>query len=448
MVNRSLFHKDFIFGVSTSAFQTEGSHLADGKGESIWDKFTEKRGKIKRNQDAKVATNFYKYFRQDLDYINWMNCNNFRFSISWSRLFPEGVGKVNSKGVAFYDRLIDNCLEMGIDPWVTLYHWDLPQMLEQKGGWTNRDVLMWFEEYVHFTVSKYSDRVKNWMVLNEPTAFTGLGYFMGMHAPGKKGLKNFLPSMHHAAMAQAAGGRLIKSINHQLNVGTTFSFSHVEAYRDNKKDERARVKVDALLNRLYLEPLLGMGYPIEDLPGLNKVEKYMQEGDEKLLAHDFDFIGVQNYSREIVKHSYLTPIVNASLVTAKKRKKPQTEMGWEVYPKSIYEVLTRLNTYKKIPPLMVTESGAAFKDELSNLGRVHDKNRILFLKKSIQEIARAAENGVNLKGYFIWSLTDNFEWAEGYHPRFGLIYIDYKKQKRVPKDSAFWYKDFLDDLES
>ncbi|MEQ8625633.1 MAG: GH1 family beta-glucosidase [Vicingaceae bacterium] len=443
MVNRSLFHKDFIFGVSTSAFQTEGSHLADGKGKSIWDTFSEKKGKIKRNQDARQATNFYKYYRQDLDYIDWMNCKNFRFSISWSRLFPEGIGKINNKGVDFYNRLIDNCLEMDIDPWITLYHWDLPQSLEQKGGWTNRDILSWFEEYVQFAVAKYSDRVKNWMVLNEPTAFTGLGYFMGIHAPGKKGLRNFLPSMHHAAMAQAAGGRLIKSIDSQLNVGTTFSFSHVEAYKVSKKNERARVKVDALLNRLYLEPLLGMGYPLEDLPGLNKVEKYMQDGDEKLLAHDFDFIGVQNYSREIVKHSYLTPIVNASLVTAKKRNKPHTEMGWEVYPKSIYEVLTRLNTYENIPPLLVTESGAAFKDELSVEGRVNDDKRIMFFKKSIQEVAKATESGVNLKGYFIWSLTDNFEWAEGYHPRFGLIYIDYKKLKRVPKDSAFWYKDFL-----
>lgn len=444
MVNRSSFGNDFVFGVSTSAFQTEGSHLADGKGLSIWDTFTAKKGKIKGNQDAKSATNFYKYFRQDLDYIDWMNCKNFRFSTAWSRLFPDGVGKINPKGLAFYDRLIDNCLEKGIDPWVTLYHWDLPHKLEQMGGWTNRDVLKWFEEYVYFTVNKYSDRVKNWMVLNEPTAFTGLGYFMGIHAPGKKGISNFLPSMHHAAMAQAAGGRIIKSINCKLNVGTTFSFSHVEAFSNKKWDEDARIKVDALLNRLYLEPLLGLGYPLNDLPGLRKVEKYMLQGDDQLLAHQFDFIGVQNYSREIVKHSFLTPIVNAKLVSAKKRKVPQTEMGWEVYPKSIYEVLMKLKSYKNIPPLVVTESGAAFKDKLSEEGRINDEKRVIFLKRSIQEIEKAKNDGVNLKGYFIWSLTDNFEWTEGYHPRFGLIYIDYNKQKRVPKDSAFWYKDFLE----
>ena len=312
------------------------------------------------------------------------------------------------------------------------------------GGWTNRDVLKWFEEYVYFTVNKYSDRVKNWMVLNEPTAFTGLGYFMGIHAPGKKGISNFLPSMHHAAMAQAAGGRIIKSINCKLNVGTTFSFSHVEAFSNKKWDEDARIKVDALLNRLYLEPLLGLGYPLNDLPGLRKVEKYMLQGDDQLLAHQFDFIGVQNYSREIVKHSFLTPIVNAKLVSAKKRKVPQTEMGWEVYPKSIYEVLMKLKSYKNIPPLVVTESGAAFKDKLSEEGRINDEKRVIFLERSIQEIEKAKNDGVNLKGYFIWSLTDNFEWTEGYHPRFGLIYIDYNKQKRVPKDSAFWYKDFLE----
>ena len=433
MINKHLFGEDFVWGVSSSSFQTEGTSLNDGRGDSIWDEFTKKKGKIKKGQNAKVATNFYKYFRQDLSFIDWMNCRNFRFSISWSRIFPNGIGKLNTKGVDFYDRLIDSCLEMKIDPWVTLYHWDLPLELQKQGGWANRNILNWFEEYASFCVKQYGDRVKNWMVLNEPTAFTGLGYFMGIHAPGKKGLKSFLPAMHHAAMVQAEGGRLVKSLNGSLNVGTTFSFSHIDSYKGNKKDKRAQQKVDALLNRLYIEPLLGKGYPLDDLNGLRKVEKFILANDEQKLAFDFDFLGVQNYSREVVTHSYLTPIVNAKLVTAKKRKVEQTEMGWEVYPQSIQKVLLQLNQYKNLPPLIITESGVAFKDELSSSGRVHDLRRVQYLKDCLKEVEGAKKGGVDVRGYFIWSLTDNFEWAEGYHPRFGLIYIDYKKQKKSPE---------------
>lgn len=443
MTERERLGDDFIWGVSSSAFQTEGTSKIDGKGDSIWDAFTAKKGNIKRNQNAQVATNFYKYFRQDLSFIEWMNCKNFRFSISWSRIFPEGVGKVNRKGVDFYNNLIDSCLEQGIEPWVTLYHWDLPLALEKKGGWRNREILHWFEEYISFCMINFSDRVKNWMVLNEPTAFTALGYFMGIHAPGKKGLNNFLPAVHHTALAQAMGGRIIKAYDQELNVGTTFSFAHVEAYTPKAKDEAARVKVDALLNRLYLEPLLGLGYPLKELRGLRKIERYILENDEQNLAFDFDFIGVQNYSREVVAHSYLTPIVNAKLITAKKRNVERTAMGWEAYPKAINEVLNRLSSYRNIPALIVTENGAAFKDKLSGSGRVHDTKRVKYLQESIGEITKAKLSGVDLRGYFIWSLTDNFEWAEGFHPRFGLIYIDYQKQKRIPKDSAIWYRNFL-----
>lgn len=443
MIKCNQFDSDFVVGVSSSAFQTEGTHLNDGKGPSIWDVFTEKKGTIKGEQNAKIATNFYENFQQDLELMNWMNCRNFRFSVSWSRIFPQGVGKTNKKGIEFYDRLIDACLEKNINPWITLYHWDLPQMLELKGGWRNRDCLAWFEEFVFLIITLFSDRVKNWMVLNEPTAFTGLGYFMGMHAPGKKGLSNFLPAMHHAAMAQSAGGRLIKSIDAELNVGTTFSFSHLEAYRNIERDEKAKSRVDALINRMFLEPLLGLGYPFEELPVLQKVENYMKAGDEKRLAHHFDFIGVQNYSREIVKHSYFTPIVNAKIISAKKRNKRETAIGWEYFPEGIYHVLKKLQTYKKLPKLIVTESGVALHDEIGENEKVNDTQRIDYLKRSMNAVQQAKAEGVNVNGFFVWALSDNFEWAEGYSPRFGLIYIDYKTLKRIPKKSAYWLKTLL-----
>jgi beta-glucosidase len=437
------FAKNFHWGVSTSAFQTEGTLPYDGSGPSIWDEFTQRKGKIKKGHTAEQATLFYKYFRQDIGFVRWMNLQNFRFSISWSRLLPNGVGERNQQGIDFYDRLIDECLENEISPWITLYHWDLPYALEKKGGWTNREIVNYFLEYLELCMDKYSDRVDRWMVLNEPTAFTALGYFLGIHAPGKKGKSNFLPSIHHTALAQAEGGRLIKAYDSRLKVGTTFSFSHVEPFRDHRKDTRASKKVDAVLNRLFLEPLLGLGYPLDELPFLEGLDAHVMDNDMEKLAFEMDFIGVQNYSREVVAHSYFTPFVNAKLVSPKKRGKPRTAMNWEIYPESIYNVLKRLDGYENIPPLVVTENGAAFEDKVQPNGKVEDHDRVDFLKQHIHSIKNAIQEGVKVDGYFVWSLTDNFEWAEGYRPRFGLIYVDYKKLKRIPKQSAFWYRDFL-----
>lgn len=443
MAEKDQLGTDFIWGTSISAFQTEGVYKDDGRGPSIWDEFLTSKRRFRKAVPSLNGTNFLKHYAQDLSFLEWMNCSNFRFSFSWPRIFPEGVGQTNQKGVDFYHRLIDNCLEREIVPWVTIYHWDLPAKLQRRGGWTNRDVLFWMEEYIAFCIKEYGDRVKNWMVLNEPMAFTALGYFLGIHAPGKKGLKNFLPAIHHASLVQAQGAQLIKSLDSKLKVGSTFSFSHIEPKTDKSRDRKAALKVDALLNRLFLEPLLGLGYPLEVLSRINGIEKYILDGDVNKLKANLDFIGVQNYSREIIRHSYFTPIVNAKLVSAQKRKVEQTQMGWEVFPESIYHVLKKLNQYENIPPLIITENGAAFWDEVKSDGRISDKKRIDFLKGSIQAIARAKKEGVNLGGYFIWSLTDNLEWAEGYKPRFGLIYVDYESQKRIPKGSAFWFKEFL-----
>ncbi|MEQ8908495.1 MAG: GH1 family beta-glucosidase [Vicingaceae bacterium] len=439
----SPFPPNFYWGASSSAYQTEGVSPYDGKGLSIWDDFAKQKGKIKHGQHAREATKFIKHYRQDIHLLKWMNFGNFRFSIAWSRIFPEGIGKINQTGVDFYHRLIDSCLNQGIEPWITLYHWDLPLVLEEKGGWVNREVLDWFADYAAFCIREFGDKVKHWMVLNEPTAFTGLGYFMGIHAPGKKGLKNFLPAMHHTILAQAEVGRLIKSMNSNLSVGTTFSFSQVVAFTEKQKDIRAAQRVDALLNRLFLEPLLGLGYPLEELRDFSKVERYVKVDDEQKMAFDYDFIGVQNYSREIIKSSIWMPIVKAKLVTAEKRKVERTAMDWENYPQALYHVLKDLKAYPNLPPLVVTETGIALEDKVSNEGTIPDQKRIAFYKRSTSCVRKAIQEGVDVRGYFAWSLTDNFEWAEGYRPRFGLVHIEYDKQKRVPKDSAFWFKNFL-----
>ena len=436
------FGKDFHWGVSSSAYQTEGAYREDEKGLSIWDAFTKMNGKISDGSNGNTATNFYDRYIQDLILMQYLNIKNFRFSIAWSRVLPEGIGSYNEKGLDYYDRLIDFCLDCGIQPWVTLYHWDLPLALEQKGGWTNREIIHWFEDYVTLCIQRFGDRVKNWMVLNEPVVFTGAGYFLGLHAPGKKGLSNFLAAVHHALLCQSGGARLIKQHNASFNVGTTISCSQVDAVENNLLHNEAAQRVDVLMNRLFIEPLLGMGYPLRDLKVLQQVEKFVKDGDEAKLSFDMDFIGLQNYTREVVRYSSIMPYINARIIKAGKRNVPCTEMDWEIYPQGMYQVLKRFDGYKKMPRIIITENGAAFHDEIKD-GQVHDPERINFFKQYLQQVLKAKNEGVKVEGYFAWSFTDNFEWAEGYRPRFGLVYVDYATQKRIIKSSGFWYRHFL-----
>ncbi len=442
-MHSSDFPENFIWGVASSAYQTEGFAGLDGKGKSIWDQFSNKKGKVKFNQNADQANEFYIRYPEDIRLLREMNCRHFRFSIAWTRIFPDGKGRVNNKGIEFYNKLIDECLQNGIQPWITLYHWDLPLELQKGGGWMNRDIVEWFTEYVEVCIKAFGDRVKHWMVLNEPTAYTGLGYFMGIHAPGVKGLKSFLPAVHHSALANAIGGKMIRELDPDAYIGTTFSFSPIESIDQKSKNIAARNRVDALLNRLFLEPLLGYGYPLETLPSFKPIESSFLEGDEENLSFDFDFIGVQNYSREVVKFSYFTPYVNAKLVSAKKRKLKQTAMGWENYPDSILSIVKQLNTYKNIPDLIITESGIPLEEELKEDVRVMDKERVEYYQKYLFNLLSLTKEYDKLKGFFAWTNTDNFEWAEGYRPKFGLISINRQNQKRIPKDSFYWFQKFL-----
>jgi len=436
------FGNDFKWGVSTAAYQVEGAHTVNGKGLSIWDIFANTKGNIFQNQNANSTCDFYHRYAIDIALMRQLNIPNFRFSFSWSRLIPNGIGAINSNGVDYYNRVIDFCLELDIEPWVTLYHWDLPYELEKKGGWTNREVINWFGEYVAFCVNTFGDRVKHWMVLNEPMVFTGAGYFLGIHAPGRKGLNNFLAAAHHATICQAEGGRIIKSLSTNSKVGTTFSCSHIEPFTQSEKDLQAAKRVDALINRMFIEPLTGLGYPLNDLKLLQRLDPFIKDGDESKLAFDMDFIGIQNYTRELVAASYRTPFLWAKLIKADKRNVERTLMNWEIYPEGIYQMLKKFSNYPNIKELMVTENGAAFDDMVVN-DEVHDEKRKQFLQQYIAQVLRAKREGVNVKGYFAWSFTDNFEWAEGYKPRFGLVHVDFKTQKRIVKASGHWYSNFL-----
>ncbi len=443
MITKKDFGENFNWGVSTAAYQIEGAHDSDGKGASIWDTFTQKKQHIVLGENGKVACNFYEKFAEDIALIRQLNIPIYRFSISWTRILPDGLGNLNQKGLDFYNQLIDCCLAAGVIPWVTLYHWDLPEALQQKGGWVNRSIVQWFSYFVECCIKNFGDRVKHWMVLNEPMVFTGAGYFLGVHAPGKKGLSNFLAAAHHATLCQAEGGRLIRSLCPASKIGTTFSYSHVEPYRPAlARDIRATAKVDVLLNRMFIEPLLGMGYPTKDLSILNRIERFMKSGDDANLAFEMDFIGLQNYTRELVKYSPLVPFVNAKIIKASKRKVKHTQMDWEVYPPSIYKALHRFNSYPAIKEIIVTENGAAFKDKLLG-GKVEDPDRVNYLKDHIEQVLLAKKEGVKVNGYFIWTLMDNFEWAEGFSPKFGLVHIDFKTQQRIVKSSGKWYAQFL-----
>ncbi len=439
----SFFGEDFLWGVAMAAAQNEGAYDSYGKGPSIWDQFSRRQGKIKSGHKPYVSCDFYHRYKDDLLLVKALGFRVFRFSISWSRILPEGTGKINKEGVAFYHRVIDECLKLELIPFVTLYHWDLPLALEKEGGWTSHLMLKWFNRYVTFCAEEYGSKVKNWIVLNEPFGFTSLGYMLGKHAPGRMGMTNFLPAVHHAALAQAEGGRILRKLVPHAYIGTTFSCSEVVPFSEKPDDLSAAKRVDILMNRLFIEPLLGMGFPREDFRFLDKLELYNKAWKyRERYSFQADFIGIQNYFPVVVKHNPLIPILNASEVKARTRKVNHTAMGWEINPESFYRTLKRFSQYQGIKEIIVTENGAMFKDELRD-GQVRDQDRIDYFQQYLSALLRAKREGVPVRGYFAWTLMDNFEWSEGFHARFGLIHVDFKTQLRTIKDSGYWFRDLL-----
>lgn len=447
LIYRKDFGPDFHWGVAVSAYQIEGGWQADGKGPSIWDDFVHRSGRIDRRETGDVACDFYHRYLADIQLLKSLSIPAFRFSFSWPRLFPEGRGRVNPAGVAFYHQVIDALLAEGIEPWVTLYHWDLPLALQKAyGGWESRQVVEDFLAYVRFCAQEYGRKVRYWMVLNEPLAFTAAGYLLGIHAPGRQGLKPFLAAVHHVALAQGLAIRELKALLPSVAwVGTTFSASPVFAYRPGFwRDEAAARRYDALLNRLFIEPLMGLGYPVDAFPLLAEIERrHGRAGDREQMAARPDFIGIQNYTREVVRYHPLVPWIQGRPVPPKRRGVPYQAMGWEIYPESLYLALRQFASYDSRLPLVITENGYAAQQETTE-----DPQRITYLKAALRQVYRAKQEGIAVAGYFIWTFMDNFEWAEGYRPQFGLVYVDWQTLARRPKQSAFWYQRFLQGEES
>ena len=441
MYSKEDFGEQFRWGVSLAAYQVEGASEADGRGPSIWDHFSNRKNLIQDGSNGNVACEFYYRYEQDIALTKSLNLSHFRFSISWTRIIPDGLGEVNQPGLDYYNRLIDCCLKYGLEPWITLYHWDLPLALEKRGGWTNRIVVEAFIRFADVCSKSFGDRVRNWIVMNEPFTFTGLGYLTGYYAPGRFGMHNYLPAVHHATLCQAEGARRIRRNLPDAYIGTSISCSYVAPSSNRPRQEAAARRVDALLNRLHIEPLLGMGYPIRELPILERIEKYFHPYDDELIKFKFDFIGLQNYFSVVAYDNPLIPYLHAFVVPFRKLNRPLTANGWEVFPEGMYRILKQFSQYP-IKEIIVTENGAAFHDHLEG-NRVHDKRRMQYIQSYLAEVLRAKNDGVNIGGYFIWTLMDNFEWRAGFRSRFGIVYTDFLKQTRIIKDSGLWVRDFL-----
>lgn len=438
------FGKKFHWGVAIAAAQNEGAVHKDGRGLSIWDTFSRKPGKIKGGGTPTVACDFYHRYKDDLLLTKALGFTVFRFSISWSRILPDGIGKVNKEGIKFYQEVIDECLSIGLTPYITLYHWDLPEELEKKGGWTNYMIIRWFSRFVTICCEAFGNKVKHWIILNEPFGFTLLGYMIGKHAPGKTGVDNFIPAIHHVLLVQADAARIVRKLVPDAQIGTTYSMSQVIPYSNKKEDLQAAARADLLINRLFIEPALGKGLPTE--PHFAFLEKLSIKTQSwkytDRMFFDFDFIGIQYYFPVVIKYNPLIPLIQASEVKASARKVPVTAMGWEINAESFYKTIKRVWLYGGVRSIMITENGAAFKDHIVN-GRVADPERIEYFQQHLQALLRAKKEGVNIKGYLAWTLMDNFEWAEGYKARFGLVHVDHDTQLRTIKDSGHWWRHFL-----
>ena len=437
------FGKDFLWGVATAAAQIEGAASAYGKGPSIWDAFSKKPGKIKKGHKPDEACDFYHRYEQDIALVKTLGFKVFRMSIAWSRIFPLGDGTVNAEGVTFYHKVIDECLKNDLIPMVTLYHWDLPEALSKEGGWTAYGINHAFNEYALFCGKEYGDKVKQWIVINEPFGFTSLGYMLGVHAPGLTGVTNFFEAALHTAIAQADGAKILRAEVNQAVIGTAFSCSEIVPYSHSEQDVMIAKRTDILMNRFFLEPALGLGFPTGNWDVLEKFAiSYSTWRHQSRMAFDFDFIGIQNYFPLVIKYNAFIPVVQAWEVKAKSRKVPHTAMGWEINADSFYRIIKQFAAYPQVKNIMITENGAAFHDKLIG-GKVEDIERVDYFKAYLAAMLKAKNDGINITGYLAWTLMDNFEWAEGYQARFGLVHNDFKTQQRTIKQSGYWWQEFL-----
>lgn len=434
------FPKGFLWGAATASYQIEGAWNEGGKGESIWDSFSHRPGTILNGDTGDVACDHYHRWQEDVELMVHLGLHAYRFSIAWPRIVPHGVGSVNPAGLDFYDRLVDALLDRGIKPFVTLYHWDLPQALQDVGGWPNRDLVGHFADYATAVVRRLGDRVRHWITFNEPWVFAFLGYFTGDHAPGLTDLAAAFQAAHHSLMAHGAAADAIRADGDaETQVGITLNLAHVDPASDSQADLEAAHRFDGYLNRWFLDPLFHGHYPEDMLTLLGDLAPQGKADDLIGLPARMDFLGINNYSRSVVGYQQDPPL---NMAFHSPEGSQYTEMGWEVYPDGLYKLLMRVHRDYGPRCIYITENGAAFPDVFQD-GVVNDRDRIEFLRSYILAACRALEEGVPLEGYFVWSLLDNFEWGYGYSKRFGIVWVDFETGERTPKQSARWYSEVI-----
>ncbi len=443
-MRKIVFPEDFVWGLATSSYQIEGAYAVDGKGESIWDRFSHTPGKVFNGDTGDVACDHYHRSKEDVSLMKEIGLDSYRFSLSWPRILPNGTGQLNRAGIDFYKKLIEQLLNASIDPMVTLYHWDLPQSLQDKGGWVNRDVAKYFAEYAGIVFQELGDVVDKWITHNEPWVAAFNGYSSGEHAPGIRDNYASAQAAHHLLLSHGLAVARYRELGLSGEIGITLNLNPTYPATDSKEDQKAADIYDDYINGWFLEPLFKGSYPQELLAiyqqQLGPIP--INQEDMAVISQEIDFLGINYYSRAIVKDNPEAELLKFDTVANKDAK--YTAMGWEIYPEGLYDILLIINQKYTAKPLFITENGAAFPDRISTDGRVHDRERIEYFKQHLEVTDRALKAGIPLKGYYFWSLMDNFEWAHGYSKRFGFIFVDYaNQQKRILKESAYWYQDVI-----
>ena len=440
MTREIRFPEGFLWGASTSAFQVEGSPLADGAGQSLWYRFTHTPGRIDNGDTGDVACDHYRLWEGDVRLMRELGLNAYRFGIAWHRILPEGTGRVNEKGLDFYRRLVDALLANGIRPMITLFHWDLPAALDDRGGWLNRDSASWFAEYARVAYQALDDRVDLWTTLNEPWVVTDGGYLHGVLAPGHRNLYETPIASHNLLRAHASAVEAYRAEGrHQIGIVVNLEPKYPAS--DRIEDLEATARADAYINRQYLDPLFLGRYPAEMREIFGEAWPDVPGADLDSIRQPIDFLGINYYTRKVTRNDPTAPPVCASGVP--QRRATHTETGWEVYPPGLADCLLGVKQRYGDVPLYVTENGAAFYDPPRTEGLVDDPLRIDYLREHLRVAHRVIQEGIDLRGYFAWSLLDNFEWSFGYSKRFGIVHVDYATQRRTPKASARFYAEVI-----
>ena len=460
-VNAARFPDGFLWGMATAAYQVEGAWNLDGKGESIWDRFSHTVGKVKGGATGDVACDQYHLYTQDIALLKRLNQKSYRFSISWSRIQPTGTGPANARGLDHYSRLVDALMEAGIRPFCTLYHWDLPQALEDRGGWPNRDLANYFADYAGILAKTLGDRITVWAPFNMPWSFTYLGYGVGVFPPGKSDYGLFLKAAHTVNLAQGQGFRAIKSASSEATVGSAYGMAPAYPKTDSDADRAAAKRYHAMNNVYFLETALHGKYPQAFVGDTPYELMGFQPGDDKIMQAPLDWIGFHYYTRRIVSDASRSPTsaggatfgteIENDAGTSRDRytgfhavmptEGPLTDAGLEVWPRGIYDLVMQITREYTRPIIEITEEGCSYLDTpyQKENGRIPDARRTQFFREHLAELARAIADGANVRAYHAWSLLDNFEWADGYSQRYGLAYVDFRDQKRTVKDSGLWY---------